>query len=122
MTQPLALVLYEKLLPGSQLVNRLHDMQYRVEVMSEPPKLVETAEQCKPIVVLVDLESSRNEACAAITRLKQNPATQHLPVIAFGAEGSGGDAAKNCGATLLVSDAAVLTHLPEFLEQALQID
>jgi CheY-like chemotaxis protein len=115
-------VLYEKLLPGSQVVNRLHDMKYRVEVLTEPPKLVAAAEQFKPMVVLVDLECSGNDAVAAITRLKQNPATQHLPVIAFAREGSAGEAAKNCGATLVVSDAAVLTHLPEFLEQALQID
>ena len=30
MTQPLALVWYEKLMPGSKLVNRLQDLGYRV--------------------------------------------------------------------------------------------
>jgi hypothetical protein len=28
MTQPLALVYYEKLMPGSQLVNKLRDLNY----------------------------------------------------------------------------------------------
>ena len=51
MTQPLALVLYEKLLPGSQLVNRLQDLNYRVQTVTEPSTLVECAEQSKPMLV-----------------------------------------------------------------------
>src|SRR4030088_1530647 len=86
MTQPLALVLYERLLPGSQLVNRLQDLKYRVQTIADPAKLVECAEQAKPMLVLVDLDSGREKAYAAIGRLKQNSATKHLPVIAFGAE------------------------------------
>src|ERR1041385_1760448 len=84
MTQPLALVLYEKLLPGSQLVNRLQDLSYRVQTVSESAKLVECAEQTMPMLVLADLECT--DACAAIARLKKNPGTQHLPVIAFSPE------------------------------------
>jgi CheY-like chemotaxis protein len=122
MTQPLALVLYEKLLPGSQLVNRLQDLQYRVQVLGETQKLVESAEQCKPMVVVVDLGSNGEEACSAITRLKKNQATEHLPVIAIAAEGFDGQKAQNCGATLVVSDTAILNHLPELLEQALQVE
>ena len=34
MTQPLALVFYEKLMPGSQLVNRLQDLNYRVQAVT----------------------------------------------------------------------------------------
>ena len=74
MTQPLALVLYEKLLPGSQLVNRLQDLNYRVQTLSEATTLVECAEQAKPMLVLADLESSRKDVCPSIARLKQNPA------------------------------------------------
>ena len=59
MTEPLALVLYEKLLPGSQLVNRLHDLRYRVQVIADADTLVECAEQEKPMVVLADLASTR---------------------------------------------------------------
>ena len=124
MTEPLALILYEKLLPGTQLVNRLQDLKYRVQTVSEASKLVEFADQVKPMLVLVDLESTRNDVCAALARLKQNPATQHLPIIAFAAE-SATDlqaSARAAGVTLIVSDAAVLTHLPQFLEQALQLE
>ena len=124
MTEPLALVLYENLLPGSQLVNRLQDMKYRVQTVPDAGKLVESAEQTKPIVVLADLESTRQDVCAAIARLRQNPATRHLPVIAFGGESTPGlhAAAQAAGATLLVSQSAILTHLPQFLEQALRVE
>jgi CheY-like chemotaxis protein len=124
MTQPLALVLYEKLLPGSQVVNRLQDLNYRVQVLADAQRLVECAEQAKPLLVLVDLESSHNNVCAAIARLKQTPATQHLPVIAFGGEEAPDlqAAARAAGVNLLVSEPAVLNHLPQFLEQALQVE
>ena len=71
MIEPLALVLYEKLLPGSQLVNRLQDLSYRVQTLADPALLVEQAEQAKPMLVLADLESTRNNVCGALARLKQ---------------------------------------------------
>jgi len=124
MTQPLALVLYEKLLPGSQLVNRLQDLNYRVESIADAGMLVACAEQAKPLLVLADLESTRNNICAEIARLKRNPATHHLPVIAFGGDSMPdvNAAAKGAGVTLLVSESAILSHLPQFLEQALQLE
>ena len=124
MTQPLALVLYEKLLPGTQLVNRLQDLNYRVQTVGDAALLVECAEQAKPMVVLADLESRRNNVCQAISRLKANPATQHLPVIGFGADGNEAlrDQGKAAGVNLVASDAALLSHLPQLLEQALHVD
>jgi len=124
MTQPLALVLYEKLLPGSQLVNRLQDMNYRVQTLADPVLLVQTAEQVKPMLVLADLEPAAKNVSAAISRLKEGPSTKHLPVIAICAEGSKDlqDAARNAGANLVVSDVAILGHLEQFLEQALHLE
>ena len=124
MIEPLALVLYEKLLPGSQIVNRLQDLNYRVEVVTDPALLANAAEQSKPIVVLADLESTQQNVCAALGRLKQNPATRHLPLIAFSSESTKEqqDAAKAAGITLLATEAAILNHLPQMLEQALQVD
>jgi CheY-like chemotaxis protein len=124
MTQPLALVLYEKLLPGSQLVNRLQDLNYRVQAIADAERLVDCAEQAKPMLVLADLDSSRNNVCAALARLKQNAATKHLPVIAFSGENAAElrAAAQAAGVTLIVSEAAILNHLPQFLDQALQVE
>jgi CheY-like chemotaxis protein len=124
MTQPLALVFYEKLLPGSQLINRLQDLSYRVQTVSEAAKLVECAEQTMPMLVLADLESTLKDVCPAIARLKQNPTTQHIPVIAFSAEPATDlqEAARAAGATLVVTDTAIVNHLPQFLDQALQVE
>jgi PleD family two-component response regulator len=124
MTQPLALVFYDRLLPGSQLVNRLQDLHYRVETLSDAGKLVECAEQSKPMLVLADLDSSRMDILTAISRLKQHAATRHLPVIGFGSDNTPDiqGTAQAAGVTLLVSESAILSHLRECLEQALQVD
>lgn len=124
MTQPLALVVYEKLLPGTQLVNRLQDLGYRVQSVSDPANLVAVAETTGPIIVLVDLESSRDDLLKIIHRLRESPTTSHLPVIAFGKEGVERieDLARGSGVTLLASQTALTNHLPELLQQALQVD
>ena len=124
MNQPLALVLYEKLLPGSQLVNRLQDLNYRVQSVSDTRLLVECCEQAKPMVVLADLRAAQQDVCAAIARLKQNPATQHLPVIAFGDEETLDmqKSALAAGVSLIVSESALLNHLAECLDQALSLE
>ena len=124
MTQPLALILYEKLLPGSQIVNRLQDLNYRVQTLAEASRLVERAVQNKPLVVLADLESTQENVCAVLADLKQNPATRHLPVIAFSPDAATElqVAAQTAGATLVVGETAILNHLPQILDQALQLE
>jgi len=124
MTQPLALILYERTLPGSRLVNRFQDLGYRVHTINDAASLVECAKQLKPLVVLADLQSARNNVVPEVAGLRKDPATQHLPIIAFGAEDASdlANAARNAGVTLVVSESAILTHLPQFLEQALQVE
>lgn len=124
MTEPLALVLYEKLLPGSQLVNRLQDLRYRVQTVSDTSLLVESCDQAKPMLVLADLRFARQDVCAAIGRLKSNASTQHIPVIAFGAEEQSAlqRTALAAGVALIVSESALLNHLSECLDQALSIE
>ena len=124
MTQPLALVLYEKLLPGSQIVNRLQDLNYRAQAVGDPSLLVECAEQARPLLVVADLQSERENVLSALTRLKQNPSTKHLPIIAFAPEDTAELRASSlsAGVTLLVSDTAILNHLPQLLDQALQVE
>ena len=124
MTRPLAIVSYEKLLPGSQLVNRLQDLGYRVLTAPGAEALVACAAQEKPMLVFMDLVATRTKACDVIIQLKKNPVTRHLPVIAFADEKDTAlqAAAREAGATLVVNDAAILTHLEPFLEQALRLD
>jgi CheY-like chemotaxis protein len=124
MTEPLALVVYEKLLPGTQLVNRLQDLKYRVKAITDAGTLVECARRDKPLVVLADVVSSRENICETIARLKQDKDTQHIPVIAFASDeaAEAQQSAREAGATLVVSDTAIVNHLTQFLEQALQVE
>ena len=124
MTLPLAIVFYEDLMPGSQLVNRLQDLQYRVQAVTDPGELVAGAGSAGPMLILVDLISTRADLCALIKQLRSSPITAHVPVIAFAddAEEALQGAARAAGATLVVADSAILTHLTQFIERALQVE
>jgi len=124
MTQPLAIVVYEKLLPGSQLANRLRDTNYRVVVISAANTLIESAKKEKPMLVLADLISTRADICNLIGQLRKHEETCHIPVIAFAPEDDATlpRAAEAAGATLVVSETAILNHLAQFLERALRVE
>ena len=123
MSEPLALLVYEKLLPGGQLVNQLQDRGYRVQPLADPGDLTRAIEQ-KPMLVFMDLEPKTDQACAAIRRLKNDPSTAHIPVIAIAPHTREElvENAREAGAKLVVYDNAILVHLDQFLEQALQLD
>jgi len=124
MTQPLALVVYEKLLPGSQLVNRLQDLQYRVQTLPDPAQMAGTAAEAKPMLVFMDLEASGKDVCGAIKQLRQKQSTAHIPVVGFTMETQKEleEAARAAGITVVVTEAVLLNHLPQVLEQALQVE
>jgi CheY-like chemotaxis protein len=124
MIQPLALVVYEKLLPGTQLVNRLQDLNYRVRAVTDSNTLVAVARQEKPMLVFADLESKKSDVCKVIAELRADAATQHIPVIAIAKDGDAAllKAAQAAGATLIAGDTAVLNHLSHFLDRALHVE
>ena len=119
MTQPLALLLYEKLLPGTQLANRLQDLGWRVQTIHDPAALLASAEEYKPLLVLADLVSTRSAVSDGIAKLRQNKGTDHIPVIAFSSDQSLNEPAARAGATLVVGDPAILQHLNQLMDQAL---
>jgi CheY-like chemotaxis protein len=124
MTQPLALIFYERLLPGTQLVNLLQDLGYRVQTVTDTADLAGAVVEHQPMLLLADLQSTRLDVIASISRICSSRETEHLPVVAFTAEESpeGHAAARQAGATLVVQDQALLSHLPQLLEQALRIE
>jgi PleD family two-component response regulator len=118
MTTPLALVLYENLLPGSQLVNRLQDLGYRVQTLNEAQTLVLQALRERPMVIIADLVSATTDVCAVIRELKRNQETKHVPVIAYAdlKNEKLQSAASAAGATLVAGSDAILDQLPELVE------
>ncbi|KAF0179991.1 MAG: Response regulator receiver protein [Limisphaerales bacterium] len=124
MTSPLALLLYERLLPGSALGNKLRDQGYRIQHLTDATTLASTAEQEKPLVVFVDLELKNSDAFAAIKSLKDTAWTAHLPILAFSSprhEKLQADALA-AGATLIASDESILTQLSAMLDQAMAVE
>lgn len=124
MTQPLAFILYESLLPGSQLANRMRDLGYRVSTVPDALQLVAQAEAEKPMVLVTELFNSSADVCALLRELKQNPATAHIPVLAyFSAKNKDlQSTAVQAGANLVAGDAALLGQLPRLLEQVLEVE
>lgn len=123
MTKPLALIVYENLLPGTQLVTRFEDLGYRVQTLPNAIELAAQAQELKPIVIVVDLDTRRSDPCAAIRALKENSVTTHIPVIAYARHRSESiqAAAYAAGAALVANDTTIVPHLPQFLEQALDV-
>ena len=124
MTKPLALFFYENLLPGSQLVNRMQDLGYRVQVINDAHLLVDQAIQEKPLLVVTDLACQRADLCQVIKELRQTPATAHIPVLPITAQTNEQRqaAAREAGATLAAAEDAILVQLPQLLEKVLEVE
>ena len=123
MQQPLAIVLYERLLPGSQLVNRLQDLHYRVLAVNNFATLAATVKRESPLLVLVDL-AGRGDSGAAIQSIKSEAATAHVPIIAFAPDDQTESlaAATLAGANFTVTYSSLMAHLSRWLDQALHVD
>lgn len=122
MTQPLALIFYQKLLPGSTLANRLRDLNYRVHAVTQIAEFLAVATGEGPMVLLLDVSANGNDVCEAIRKLRENARTAHVPMLAFAENEPPLELARQAGATLAVTNAAILAHLEQLLEQVLRLD
>lgn len=110
-------------MPGSQLVNRLQDLKYRVLAVNNIALLAATARRELPLLLITDL-AARGEVPAAIEKIKTDPATSHLPIIAFAPDNKPEllRAAQKAGANLTIGETALASHLPQLLDQAMHVD
>ena len=123
MSEPLAVVFYSNLHPGSRLPSRLIDMGYRVHPLKTLTGLEKVCETQKPLIAILEIAPQKG-GYPEIEALRINPATGHIPVIAFsGASDKDFQAAaRMSGVSLLASSAAVLEQLPQLLDQALEVE
>jgi CheY-like chemotaxis protein len=121
-TQPLALVYYQRPLPGNQLVNRLQDLNYRVQSVGSAAELATQSRAAGVMLVLADVEGAGPEWSQTFRALREDEATRHLPIIAFASSQTDLDSAQTAGSTMAVDTAALLAHLSVVLEQALRVD
>ena len=123
MPQPLAIFFYERLMPGSQLVNRLQDLNYRVLALDNAARLAATVQREMPLLLVADLDA-KGDVMNAIKKIKADEATSHVPIIAFAPDNSPEllAAAQADGVNLAVTESALTGHLSQILEQALHVD
>jgi CheY-like chemotaxis protein len=124
MTKPVALIFYERLLPGSQLVNRLQDLGYRVQTVTNPSHVLTVAKKEKALFILMDLKIQSGSTAWVIQDLKKHPDTAHIPILGFGTkkEEKLQQEATKAGANLVALDDALLQQLPQLLDHLLQIE
>lgn len=126
--RPLALVFYENLLTGNQILNKLRELGYRTALASDLHQIAEQASKERPLVFLVELGQEVERSCDAIHRLKSNPSTAHIPVLAYGRLGESkpgrkmAQAATAAGATLVAAEGGMLSQLAQLLDQVLLIE
>ena len=123
MPSPLAIVFHERLMPGSQLANRLQDLNYRVLAVNNVARLAATTQRETPLLLFIDV-ANPGDINGSIAKIKAEPATAHVPIIAFAPESNSAliDQAKNSGANFAVTDTAVISHLDQLIEQALVLE
>jgi len=121
--QPLAIVFYERLMPGSQLVNRLQDLNCRVLTVNNVALLAATAKRESPILLLIDLDSG-TDICGVIEKIKADAASNHLPIIAFAPDNRPEllTDAEKAGADFTVGETAIASHLPQLVDRALHVE
>lgn len=124
MTEPLALVFYEKLLPGQQLINRLHDLGYRSQAVTDLNSLQNEVQTRMPLLLIAEFPANKPAVAETLTSLRKNPNTSHIPILAYSAVTTQPvqESARAAGANLIASEAALLDQLPHLLEQVLQVD
>lgn len=123
MSEPLALVLGQRGVIGTQLSQRLEALRYRVKVIANPAELAAIAGQEHAMIALVDVEGFAPDVLAAVSELHSAATTAHIPIIAFARELDDATQAQLTarGAAIAVTEAAVLEHLPQLLNRALEI-
>jgi CheY-like chemotaxis protein len=121
--EPLALLLCERGLIATQLAQRLEGLRYRLVTISNPAELIPFAESQRPMVVLVDVDGLPTPVISAVEELRAHTTTAHIPVVAFAREtdDSVQAALVGKGATVVVNEAAILSHLPQLLDRALDV-
>jgi hypothetical protein len=122
-TEPLALLLCGRGVISSQLTRRFEALRYRVKAIANAADLVPCAARERAMVILADLDADAPATASALDQLKADTATAHIPVIAFTKEPGASlpSALMERGTAMVVSEAAILGHLPQLLQSALEI-
>ncbi len=123
-TKPLAIVFYERLLPGSRIGHQLADLGWRVSEVKQASELVAQVRVQKPVVVVAELALRTGDLCPVIIEMKQDPEISHVPVLGYAdpANRKLAEAAVKAGVGLVAAETGILDQFPELLDHVLAVE
>ena len=123
-TQPVAMVVHDRLMPGSALANRLVDQGWRVHSHNAAAGLLERLRSQKPILLVIQLDLRGGDVCRLIEDLRSDSSLTHIAVLAYGplANARLRDGAIAAGAQVVAADSSILEQLPSLIDTALAVD
>ena len=124
MTRPLAIVFFEKLIPGSRLSGRLSDLGWRVLEAKKAADLPDLVRRELPLVVVAELALRTGNLCPVVAELRRDAGTQHIPVLGYchPDDEALSTAASKAGVNLVAAEAGVLDQLQQLLDHVLAVD
>lgn len=122
--RPLAIVFYEKLLPGTQVVNRLTDLGYRVTATQTAVDVPRLVREHRPMVVIADLALRHGDFCGIISQLRASPELAHVPVLGYCDSKNRKlvEAALEAGAKLVAAEQGIPDQLAQLLDHVLAVE
>jgi CheY-like chemotaxis protein len=99
----------------------LEDEGFRVCVAADGPSMFALLKTCTPALILMDIQLPETDGWELTRRLKADPATTHIPVIAITAYGKAGDTNKAArqGFAEFLSKPVSTRELPEIIRRHL---
>jgi len=123
-TKPLAIVFYEKLLPGSRIGHQLADLGWRVLEVKLASDLLPQVRSQRPVLIVAEVALRTGDLLPVIAELKRLPETSHVPILGYGDPKNQKlvDAALLAGVRLMAAEAGLFDQLPQLLEHVLAVD
>jgi len=124
MMKPLAFVCSDNMVLGTQLVDRLEELGYRVEIIADAHQLSAQTRSSRPFVIVSDLVSRGTDLVPAIKGLRQDKETAHIPIIGMTTNPNRQFHANAvaAGASVVSMESGILAQLPQLLDMALAVD
>jgi PleD family two-component response regulator len=120
----LAIVFYEKLLPGSRIGHQLADLGWRVLEVKLASDLLPQVRSQRPVLIVAEVALRTGDLLPVIAELKRLPETSHVPILGYGDPKNQKlvDAALLAGVRLMAAEAGLFDQLPQLLEHVLAVD
>lgn len=122
--QPTALVVHDRLMPGTALANRLVDRGWRVHSQTGINGLFEWMRSYRPMLLVIQLDLRVGDVCRLIQDLRADAGLTHIAILAYGpvANSRLRESAIAAGAQVVAAESSILDQLPSLIDTALAVD